>query len=375
MNGGCDKRQEQIKWFLEQVSGAAGELRIAIDAVPYTIGRDEECNLRLQSNWVSRRHAEIRSSGEMLWIRDLGSTNGTLVNRKPVRGSDLLESGDMISFGKSEFYIRSVNTVRPSIEAVTAVVQPVEDLMRLTNLEPVLRELLRERNVTPHFQPVVRFSDMQVIGYEVLSRIGEGALPANPSELFEVAACLGCASDLSALVREKGVDLARSLPSSSLLFVNTDPVELDQVDVLLKSLGVASEMAHSNRIVLEISEKAVPQTEEMMGFRDRLAELDIALAFDDFGVGQTRLVELAKAPPDFLKFDISLIRQIHLAPKRLHQMVYTFVTAAQDLGIATVAEGIECPDEAETCRQIGFDYAQGYYYGKPSPISEFAVRF
>jgi len=83
---------------------------------------------------------------------------------------------------------------------------------------------------------------------------------------------------------------------------------------------------------------------------------------------------LAKTPPDFLKFDISLIRHIHLAPKRLHQMVLTFVKAAHDLGIKTLAEGIECHDEGETCRQLGFEYAQGYFYGRPSPIGEFALN-
>jgi EAL domain-containing protein (putative c-di-GMP-specific phosphodiesterase class I) len=54
-------------------------------------------------------------------------------------------------------------------------------------------------------------------------------------------------------------------------------------------------------------------------------------------------------------------------------MVLTFVRAANDLGINTVAEGIECRDEGETCRQLGFEYAQGYFYGKPLPIGEFAV--
>ena len=95
-----------------------------------------------------------------------------------------------------------------------------------------------------------------------------------------------------------------------------------------------------------------------------------SLAFDDFGAGQTRLAELAKSPPDYLKFDKSLIHQIHLAPGRLHQMLSTFVNAAQDLGIDTLAEGIECSDEAETCRQLGFDFAQGFYYSKPLPIHE-----
>jgi EAL domain-containing protein (putative c-di-GMP-specific phosphodiesterase class I) len=371
MNTGRDKKDKQTRWFLEHISDAAGDLMIAIDPIPFTIGRDEDCNLTLQPEWVSRHHAEIRTSGGMLWIRDLESTNGTYVNQKPVQEPDLLESGDIISFGKSEFCIRRVDAVQSATEVITAVMEPIEELARLTRLDPILRELIRERNVIPHFQPIVRFSDTQAIGYEILGRIGKSDLPPSPSELFDLAACLGCASELSALFREEGLELGRRLPGSPLLFVNTDPVELDRLDVLIESLKTAREIAHPNRMVLEISELAVSQTEEMMLFRERLADLDIPVAFDDFGVGQTRLVELAKVPPDFLKFDMSLIRQIHLAPKRFHQMVYTFVKAAQDLGIATLAEGVECHEEGETCRQIGFEYAQGYYYGRPSPISAY----
>ena len=189
----------------------------------------------------------------------------------------------------------------------------------------------------------MRFSDTQAIGYEILGRIDEDDLPSDPVELFEVAAYMGCAYDLSALFRETGVDWGRRLPGSLLWFTNTHPAELDRLDLLMESLERTHEMAPSNQIVLEINERVLPRTDEMKQFRDRLAGLDIALAFDDFGVGQTRLVELAKMPPDLLKFDMSLVRNIHLAPKRLHQMVLTFVKAAHDLGIKTLAEGIGMP--------------------------------
>jgi EAL domain-containing protein (putative c-di-GMP-specific phosphodiesterase class I) len=127
--------------------------------------------------------------------------------------------------------------------------------------------------------------------------------------------------------------------------------------------------APSTTVVLEINEKAAADTNELPILRDSLEKLNIGLAFDDFGVGQTRLVELSKTPPDYLKFDISLIRKIHLAPKRLHQMISTFIKASHDLGILTLAEGIECSEESEVCRQIGFDLGQGYFFGRPAPIN------
>jgi EAL domain-containing protein (putative c-di-GMP-specific phosphodiesterase class I) len=346
---------------------------IAIEPLPFTVGRDEGCNLTLESRWVSMHHAEFNTSGELIWIRDLGSTNGTFVNQRPIQKSELIEPGDIIRFGKSNFRVKKANSIQQANIEHTIAIDLDQELINLVSLEPKLRKLLSERNAVVHFQPILQFSDMGVIGYEVLGRVNEHNSSPKIIELLDLAALLGCASELSSLFREKGVDLGSSLPGSPLLFVNTDPSELDRLDILLESLERTHEKTPSSRLVLEINEKAMVNTDEMKQFRDRLIDLNIAVAFDDFGIGQTRLLELAKAPPDFLKFDMSLIRNIHLAPKRLHQMVYTFVRAAHDLGIASLAEGIECPDEGETCRQLGFDYAQGYLYGRPSPISEYAV--
>ncbi len=369
-------KKEQTRWLLEHVSDTSEKWTSAVEPFPFKVGRDEDCNLTLHSKWVSRHHAEIQTSGGLLWIRDRGSTNGTFINGKLIQESELLEPGDIIGFGRYNFRLKNVGSIQPTNAEATASFDSIEGLAHMASLEPMLRRLLRERSVIPHFQPILKFPDMHVIGYEIIlgPMCEEDNLPHDPVELFDVATLMGCASDLSVLFREKGVDLGKRLPGSPLLFVNTDPAELDRLDVLVDSLERTQDMAPSSRIVLEICENAVPRTDEMRQFREKLTALNIALAFDDFGIGQTRLVELAKTPPDFLKFDISLIRHIHLAPKRLHQMVLTFVKAAHDLGIGTVAEGIECQAEGETCRQLGFEHAQGFFYGGPAPIGEFAVE-
>lgn len=359
--------------MLEHASDQSAKWIVTLDSFPFVIGRDEDCNLKLKSKWVSRHHAEIHKSGNLLWIRDLGSTNGTFLNQTRIQKAELLEAGDLISFGKFDFQVKSADSVRLALVEDTITMDPSNELAYLSSIEPLFRKLLHERIVVPHFQPILSFPDLQVVGYEILGRIGEIKLPSDPVELFDIAACLGCASELSALFREVGVDVGRQLPGYPLLFTNTAPMEMDQIGRLVESLEKAKQIAPTNRIVLEISEKAVASIEEMEEFRNRLADLNIGLAFDDFGVGQIRLAELAKAPPDFLKFDMSLIRHIHLAPKRFHQMVLTFVKAAEDLGIATLAEGIECSDESETCRELGFSYVQGYFHGRPSPVHELKI--
>jgi len=361
--------EERIRWYLEAVSDSDNEWMISISSDSFIIGRDEDCSLKLIDKWISRRHSEIRASGDHLWIRDLGSTNGTIVNHKIIEQAELLENGDIISIGKFTFQVkRAESSAMDAVE--TCAMNLSEHINQLALFEPKFQELLRERKVLPHYQPVIRFSDMKVVGYEVLGRVADEGLPTSISELFDMAEWIGCASDLSSLFREVGVEIGRNLPGEPLLFVNTCPSEIYEISTLLASMKIISKLAPLNKIVLEINEKAATSTSEMSRLRAALGHLNIGMAFDDFGAGQTRLVELAKVPPDFLKFDISLIRQIHLAPQRLQQMVTTFIKAAQDLGISTLAEGVECCNEAQTCQKLGFDYVQGFFYGRPAPFSE-----
>jgi EAL domain-containing protein (putative c-di-GMP-specific phosphodiesterase class I) len=357
------------KWYLERNTGVGDTWVIPIEPLPFVIGRDNECSLRLDSKWISRRHAELQASGHTLWVRDLGSTNGTFINRKRIEEAELLEAGDEVKFGKSEFVIRNLESVAIDSGNSTCVLDLSEALVQpLAHYEQTFLQLLHQRAVVPHFQPITRLSDLEVIGYEVLGRTTESKLPSNIGELFDIASQLGHAAELSAMIREAGVNIAAKELEGQWIFVNTHPVEVYAMNELVSSLSSVHEASRSNRIVLEIHEKAAAEEGQMSGLRSSLSELGIALAYDDFGVGHTRLVELAKSPPDFLKFDISLTHQIHLAPKRLHQMVLTFVKAARDLGIATVAEGIECSEEYETCRQLGYDYGQGYLFGRPSQL-------
>ncbi len=107
--------------------------------------------------------------------------------------------------------------------------------------------------------------------------------------------------------------------------------------------------------------------------RSLLKRLDIKLAYDDFGVGQSRLNDLAEVAPDYVKFDMSLIRDIDGATPQRQQVVATLVQMVRNLGITSLAEGVETAGEDETCRQMGFDLGQGFLYGRPAPPRDFST--
>jgi EAL domain-containing protein (putative c-di-GMP-specific phosphodiesterase class I) len=168
-------------------------------------------------------------------------------------------------------------------------------------------------------------------------------------------------------LRHEGMRAGVQVPGNPMLFVNTHPSEMRNPD-LLKSIREIRQIAPEHAIVLEVHEAAITDPRAMQELRATLRDLKIALAYDDFGAGQGRLGELIEVPPDYLKFDVRLIRNIHTAQAKHQQMLAQLVKMLRDFGIAPLAEGVECREEGETCYQLGFQYAQGFYYGRPRPV-------
>ncbi|MBN2353581.1 MAG: FHA domain-containing protein [Spirochaetales bacterium] len=94
-------------WFLEGKLSDGHALLIKIDRFPFTVGRDKNCSLAIASKTISRRHSEIYPQGDLLAVRDLGSTNGTFVNSNRVTAGVFLRDDDTIAFAEQQFRIYS----------------------------------------------------------------------------------------------------------------------------------------------------------------------------------------------------------------------------------------------------------------------------
>ena len=148
------------------------------------------------------------------------------------------------------------------------------------------------------------------------------------------------------------------------LFVNAHPSETF-TEAFFETLAGWRRGPDAPRLVVEIHEQAVVDLGRMRELVARLADIGVPFAYDDFGAGQARLLELAEVPADFVKFDMGLVRGLHEAPAgRLH-MVRELVRLVRDLGSVALAEGVESEAEAAACRELGFQLLQGYLTGRP----------
>jgi len=363
-------RGPSFRWFLESlVEGGRQLRRVAVHPVPFRVGRKVGLELTLPSDAVSKEHAEIYQDGEGLRVRDLRSKNGTFVNRDRVDDSPIRE-GDIIHFAQLEFRLgrqelEEPEEMEPSTVSISHMALP-QGFIEGTRELP---ELLREGMVTALFQPIVSLPGGVIAGYEVLGRGLHPRLPETPAELFHIASGVGAEAELSRLFRRKALELVAGRRDVPTLFLNTHPAELLE-EGLLASLVEAKKVAPHLRLALEIHEGALADPASIDGLRTQLAKIGVGLAYDDFGAGQARLLELAEVPPHFLKFDMRFIRGIDQAPPSRRRLLTSLVSVARDLLVYTVAEGVETEAEADVCSKIGFTHAQGYHFGRPRTVDE-----
>ena len=356
-------------WVLERRVGEEGALqRTPVQPLPFRVGRSAGVQLVLQSAHVSKAHAEIYTDGLTLRVRDLGSRNGTFLNREPIEDAPL-HQGDVLHFGDYEFRVARDRAEKDEQDDDGTLVRTQPLSRNFVAGAALMRTLIDEGRVTMFFQPIVTLPTGRVAAYEALGRGRMEGLPESPVELFDLAAALGpeAQAELSQLFRRKAVELVRDQTEPPLLFLNTHPVELERPG-LLESLEELRTIAPQVDLVLEIHESALAQTEFITWLRGRLLEINVGLAYDDFGAGQARLFELAEAPPHYLKFDRRFVTGLDHAPTSRQRLVASLVAAARELLVKTVAEGVETEDEAAACVRAGFSLAQGYHFGRPGPV-------
>jgi EAL domain-containing protein (putative c-di-GMP-specific phosphodiesterase class I) len=353
-------------WFLVGPFDSAETTRyLPIYTLPFVIGRREDLALSLASKTVSNLHAEIGEAAGSLVLRDLGSTNGTYVNGQRIRGPVTLHEDDLVQFANMAFRVRQqADYANPQNQTQTDQKNVYDRAMALVQFD----KLMSERAVTPFFQPIVSLPTKEIVGYEVLARSRLFGLEM-PKEMFRVAAQLNLEVELSVMLRWEGVQTSRAMPGSPHLFLNTHPREHTQPG-LIPSLRMLRENYPDGPLTLEIHESSITDTAQMAEIQAALTDLNIGLAYDDFGAGQSRLNELVDSKPNYVKFDMSLIRGIDTASPQRQQVLATLVQMVCNLGIVSLAEGVETAAEHETCLQMGFDLGQGFFYGRPAPTRQ-----
>ena len=171
-------------------------------------------------------------------------------------------------------------------------------------------------------------------------------------------------------MRNRGVQVAdERLPENLALFVNTHPAEF-KCEGLEESLLKIREQHPLRPIVLEVHESMLNADLELSNLRSKLDHFNIQLALHDFGSSSVQLMQICDMLPEFVKFDLELIRGIEHASIKKQNFISTIVASLKELGVTPIAEGVEKDSDQKIIRELGFACGQGFLFGRPSSIDD-----
>ncbi|GAA4622005.1 putative bifunctional diguanylate cyclase/phosphodiesterase [Cellulomonas oligotrophica] len=238
---------------------------------------------------------------------------------------------------------------------------------------------LDDGDVGVALQPIVDLATGDVVGVEALARWQHAELGAvAPTDFIAVAEESGLIGRLGeAVLRQACADaleLQRRWGRPVDLAVNVSGRELVDDGYGRRLRATLAEVGWPpTQLVLEVTESVVDAS-QLVALRElaRLRSFGIRVAVDDFGTGWSSLSRLDELPVDHLKLDRSFLTHVTSSPRRT-AMVRALLGLCQELGIDTVAEGVETADQAALLRSLGCPLAQGFLLGRPAPVAELAL--
>ncbi|MCX7626509.1 MAG: EAL domain-containing protein, partial [Candidatus Sumerlaeaceae bacterium] len=330
---------ETASWYIEGAVHEGGPvLKAYIRDEPLRVGRQQGLDLVLRDDSVSRLHAKLFVRDGQLWVCDCGSSNGTYVNRRRIEGEIVLHAGDVVHFAACEFVVGHADLSESVSSMETRAISGV-----LPESYPIaatqLLELIRTEQVRSVYEPIVDAHSRQVWAFEALGRGAMASMPESPLELFALAKPLALEFELSRVFRRAAVRQCPSPLPPGGLFLNIHPSEMDDIASLAASLKALQHEFPAPSLVLELPEMLIANERALANLRRKLREIGVGLAYDDFGAGQARLVELARVPPDFVKFDKKLISGLAAGDQRVTDIILMHLRYCHDVGIRCIAEG------------------------------------
>ncbi len=292
---------------------------------------------------------------------------------RPDAGAEVPQ-GISVSYGcalvRPDPAVRIERSIYQSIDAVRAICRRQRERQHGLRRNE-LRRILATRNVLIRYQPIVRLDDGHIHGFEALSSGPSGDIFENPEMMFAFAEETEQIVELERLCRLQAIRGATSLSSPQKLFINCSAHGF--VDPDLTSATILEEVRKAGRepsdIVFEVTERvAITEWTQFRSILAGLRKMGFSIAIDDMGAGYSSLQAVAEVEPDYLKFDVSLVRDIHLSPIK-RNLLETLVVLAQKIKARVIAEGVESMQEFEALRAMDVTFAQGFYFAVPSVLS------
>lgn len=262
--------------------------------------------------------------------------------------------------------------------AEEADVSALERYRRKMKVEMAVSKAIRNKSFEVYYQPIYSTREKKIISLEALIRLNDeelGFIP--PDEFIPMVERDGSILHIGEQVLEECCKfLSHHVLSSVTLGIETIQVNVSMVQCLRQNLSETImpvlEKYHipPSMITLELTENtAISTPERVLKHMKELGEKGIKFAMDDYGSGNSNCSYLIQFPFQEVKIDKEIVWAAfknEAAKTVLENEIHTI----QKLGIPLIVEGIETQEQSDMMEELGVDYIQGYFYGKPLPEAE-----
>lgn len=251
-----------------------------------------------------------------------------------------------------------------------------QEIKKYNKLEAKLDKAVKNDEFVVYYQPYYRGDKNSLDGFEALIRWDNPERGiVSPGEFIEVL-------ENSQLIKEAGILVVKKVVKSLKewinrgynvvpISINLSAKQVEDISHLKEIYKIINKSGVDNSLIkFEITESsAMNNVNHSLKVMNKMKEKGFAIAIDDFGTGYSSFSYLQKFPIDYLKIDISFIRNMTLSQDGKN-IVESIINIAHLLNLETIAEGVEEELELEILNKLNNDYVQGYYYNPPLPESE-----
>lgn len=266
--------------------------------------------------------------------------------------------------------------------AVDGDCHPTSVPTQTTAYSSTVAELIKRRQLTPHFQPIVSLAAGSLFGHEALIRTPAGCPFTSPDQLFEAARAEGLQIELELECVHRSLNAWTQHVDNAggglgKLFLNLSAGALvaalasDELEIAVDTWRAKATTAHG--LVVELTEhEHVRDFDALMLAVGKLRRYNISLALDDFGDGRSSLRLWSQIKPEIVKIDKYFSQDLDKHPDKL-QTLRALQQISQTLGSSLVAEGIETLEVLHLVRDLGIRLGQGWALGQPQAVPALAA--
>ncbi len=229
----------------------------------------------------------------------------------------------------------------------------------------MVKQAIDSYNIVSYFQPIVNNKTKKIEKYESLVRlIDKDQNIISPNKFLDTAKEGKYYAQITSMVLVNSFEALYQTDMN--ISINFSSLDIERSSTQLKFFELLKEhKQHASRIILELLEdERITNIGNMKNFIDRVKKFGVQIAIDDFGTGYSNFKRVLEYKPDILKIDGSLIEHITDDDFSRH-MVETIVAFSKKQNIKTVAEFVKSEEIFKVVCQLGVDFSQGYYFGKP----------